>query len=142
MALRRCYGMAAAWLRGGACPPDPLGAWLSGRLDLIAEACAPVESAGQGGLIVPSRKPDIVAADVAVAVGARRRGRAGRKPGRSGDLQRRTIVNDVQQFIDWGAPDPTTAMRSVMAMYERLRLPPVSIKKIEAAWGGRERQPK
>jgi hypothetical protein len=33
LALMRAYGMAAAWLREGKAPPEPLASWIGWRLE-------------------------------------------------------------------------------------------------------------
>ena len=121
VALARLYEQAAAWIKAGNVPPEPLGGWIADRLHELASVVASHED----------RKK--TAAATCHAMRITRAGKAGRAPNAKTVIMDRCLAGDVLHFIQWHDLTPYQAIDAAAAYHARNGGPDLS-ERITQAW--------
>ena len=121
VALARLYGQAAAWIKTGEAPPEPLGEWIADRLTELSEVLTSHQD----------RKKTAAASCHALRV--TRAGKAGRAPRRKTEAIDRALAGDVLHFIQWHGLTPYQAINAAAAYHARNGGPNLT-DQITAAW--------
>ena len=119
VALSRLYGQAAAWIKAGKAPPEPLAGWIADRMQGLAESLHQHSD----------RKKTEAAAARALMI---RRDKSGRAPARKTKIMDAALIGDVQHFIGQGM-EPYQAIEAAAKFHRRNGGPDLK-EKIVTAW--------